>query len=139
MNGKAVMSGLCGFLLLTTPVFADPRVVSTEKAYRLLQAISAQIQEARQALVPSNSAEAAAALATAEKQVRIAFAHCCRSLYTAHLQAAKAALAQHDQRQALQHLLEADQTLEMCAEPTSVSEPPDDQEIPTFKSALAQR
>lgn len=139
MNEKAVVTGLCGLLLLATPAFADPLLASTEKAYRLLQAISSQLKEAQQALGPSSPAPTAVALAAAEEQVRVAFVHCCRALYAAQLKAAKVALTQNDQQKAVQHLLRADETLEMCAEHAPISEPHNDQETPAFKSALAQR
>lgn len=139
MKRKAVVTGLCGLLLLATPAFADPLLASTEKAYRLLQTISSQLKEAQEALGPRSPASAATALATAEEQVRIAFAHCCHSLYAAHLEAAKEALAQHDQQEALQHLLKADETLERCAENPPASEPQNGQEDLVFESALAQR
>lgn len=138
MKRKAVVTGLCGLLLLATPAFADPLLASTEKAYRLLQAISSQLKEAQHALGPGSSAQAAA-LATAEEQVRIAFAHCCRALYAAQLKTAKVALAQNDQQKALQHLLKADETLEMCAESSPVSEPQDDHEALALRGTLAPR
>ncbi|MGH8008074.1 MAG: hypothetical protein ACREQ3_13825, partial [Candidatus Binatia bacterium] len=126
-------------LVLATSDFADPLVSSTVKAYRLLQTISSQLKEAQEALAPHRSAQTTTALAKAEEQVRIAFADCCRALYTAQLQAAKTALTRNDQQQALQHLLQADETLGKCAEHSPVSEPQDNPEGPTFKSALAQR
>jgi hypothetical protein len=138
MKRKAVVTGLCGLLLLATPAFADPLLASTEKAYRLLQAISSQLKEAQHALGPGSSAQAAA-LATAEEQVRIAFAHCCRALYAAQLKTAKVALAQHDQQQALHYLLEADKTLGKCAEHPPAAEPQTDQEVLAFSGALERR
>jgi hypothetical protein len=139
MKGKAIITGLCGLLFLASPACADSLLASAEKAYRLLQTISFQLKEAQETLGSRSPSPAATALATAKEQVRIAFAHCCHSLYAAHLQAAKEALAQHDQQEALQHLLKADETLERCAENSPVSEPEDDQGDPVFESALAQR
>lgn len=140
MKKKAIVTGLCGLLVLATSASADPLVASTEKAYRLLQTISSQLKEAQEALGPHSAAQTTTALARAEEEVRVAFAHCCRALYTAQLQAAKTALTQNDQQQALHHLLQADETLGKCVEHSPVSEPQeDDPEGPIFKSALAQR
>jgi len=140
MKRKAIVTGLCGLLVLATPALADPLVASTEKAYRLLQTVSSQLKEAQEALGSDSSAQAATALAKAEEQVHIAVASCCHALYTAQLQAAKAALTRNDQQQALQHLLKADETLGKCAEHPPVSESQeDDPQGPIFESALAQR
>lgn len=139
MKGKAVVTGLCGLLLLATSAFADPLLTSAEKAYRLLQTVSSQLKEAQEALGPHSATPAAAALATAEEQIRIAFTHCCHALYAAHLEAAKAALTQHDQQQALHHLLEADKTLGKCAEHPPAAEPQTDQEVLAFSGALERR
>ena len=139
MKRNAVVTGICGLLLCAAPAFADPSLASTEKAYRLLQALSSQLQEAQKSLGPHSPAPAAAALATAEAQVRVAFAHYCRALYVAHLEAAKAALAQHEQQKALQHLLKADATLGQCAEHPLTAEPHDGPETPVFESSLAYR
>jgi hypothetical protein len=113
MNAKAIVTGLWGLLWLVTPAFAGPPLASTEKAYRLLQTISSQLQEVQTNFAPSGSA-AAAALAKAQEHVDIAAAHCCHALYAAQLTAAKAALTQGNQQQALQLLLKADATLEQC-------------------------
>jgi hypothetical protein len=139
MKGKAIVTGLCGFFFLVPTAFADPLVASTEKAYRLLQTISSQLKEAQESLGPHSPAVATAALATAEEQVQVAVAHCCRALHAAHLQAAKTALTQRDQQAALQHLLKADETLERCADLSPGMAPQKEQETPAFKSALAQK
>jgi len=139
MKENAIVTGLCGLLLCASPAFADPSLASAEKAYRLLQVISSQLQEAQRSLGPHSPAQAASALATAQEQVRIAFGHCCHALYTAHLQAAKAALTQHDQQAALQHLLKADETLEKCAEHPPVSEPQKDHAALALRGSLAPR
>lgn len=138
MNAKAIVTGLLGLLLLAAPAFADPPLATTEKAYRLLQSISSQLQEAQTNFAPSGSTPAAAALAKAQEQVRIAAAHCCHDLYVAQLTVAKAALTQGKQQQALQHLLKANETLEKCPAPP-VAEPQHDQEEPDLKDALAHR
>jgi hypothetical protein len=138
MNAKAIVTGLLGLLWLATPAFADPPLASTEKAYRLLQAISSQLQEVQTSVAPSGSTPAAAALAKAQEQVRIAAAHCCHDLYVAQLTAAKAALTQGQQQQALHHLLKANETLEKCPAPP-VTEPQHDQGEPDFNDALAHR
>ena len=127
MKRNIVVTGLYG-LLLAAPAFADPLTVSTEKAYRLLQTLSSQLKEAQASVGPRGPAEAAAALATAEAQVRSAVVHCCRALYTAQLTAAKAALTRHDQQGALGYLLKANETLVGCAEPAPPAEPQTDQE-----------
>ena len=139
MKGNTVVAGICGLLLLASPAFADPSLASAEKAYRLLQTISSQLQEAQKSLGPHSPPPAAAALATAEEQVRVAFAHYCRALYAAHLEAAKAALAQRDQQKALHHLLKADETLGQCAKHPLTAEPHDGPETPVFESSLAHR
>ena len=132
MNRNALVTGLCGLLLCATPAFADPLTASTEKAYRLLQTLSSQLKEAQASVGPHGPAQAAEALATAEAQVRSAFVHCCRALYTAQLTAAKAALARHNQPQALQYLLKADETLAACDEHAPAAEPQTDQEALAF-------
>ncbi len=139
MKGKTAVTGLCGLLLLASSAFADPLLTSAEKAYRLLQTVSSQLKEAREALSSRRATPAVAALATAEEQVRIAFAHCCHALYAARLEAAKMALIQHDQKQALHHLLEADKTLGKCAEHPLDAEPQTDQEALAFRGALGHR
>lgn len=139
MKRYAVVTGVCGLLLWAAPVFAEPSLASAEKTYRLLQTISAQLQEARRNVGPRSPTPTATALATAEAQVRVAFAHACRALYTAHLEAAKAALAEHEQQQALHHLLKADETLGQCAEHPVTAEPHDGPEPSDFESALARR
>lgn len=139
MKGKVVVAGLCGLLLVATSTFADPLVASTEKAYQLLQTISSQLKAVQETLGSHREAQMATALATAQEQVRVAFAHCCYALYAAQLKAAKVALAQHNQQEALQYLLKADETLEACAEHAPAAEPPDDQGDSLFKSALARR
>lgn len=136
MKGKTAVTGLCGLMLFASSAFADPLLASAEKAYRLLQTVSSQLREAQEALGSRSATPATAALATAEEQVRIAFAHCCHALYAAHLEAAKAALTQHDQQQALHHLLEADKTLGKCAEHPLDAEPQTDQEALAFRGAL---
>jgi len=98
MKGRPVVSGLCGLLLLTSSASADSLLAPTEKAYRLLQTVSSQLRKAQESLGPSSSAPAAAALAAAQEQVRTAFVHCCRALYTAQLQAAKAPVVRAAQR-----------------------------------------
>lgn len=138
MGTKALVTGLWGLLLFSSPAFAEPPLAATEKAYRLLQTISSQLQEVQQSLDPQSPASAAAALATAEAQVRVAFSHCCHALYAAHLRTAKEALAQHDQQTALHHLLKADATLEKCPTPP-VAEPQKDREDSIFGSASARR
>lgn len=138
MSTKAIVTGLLGLLLLATPAFAGPPLASTEKAYRLLQTISSQLQEVQTNFAPSGSTPAAAALAKAQEHVRIAAAHCCHDLYVAQLTAAKAALTQGKQQQALHHLLKANETLEKC--PASpVAEPQHDQGEPDLKDTLAHR
>jgi hypothetical protein len=139
MKRHAVVTGICGLLLCAVPALADPSVASAEKAYRLLQTISAQLQEAQKSLGLHSPAPTAAALATAEAQVRVAFAHSCRALYTAHLEAAKAALVQHEQQKALHHLLKANETLGQCAGHPVTAEPHDGPETPVFESSLARR
>jgi hypothetical protein len=113
MDVKALLMGLWGLLLLTTPAVAEPPLSATEKAYRLLQTISSQLQEVQTSFASSGSASATA-LAKAQEQVHIATAHCCHALYTAQLRAAKAALTQGNRPQALLHLRKADETLEQC-------------------------
>ncbi len=139
MNAKAIVTGLGGLLLLASSAFADPPLSSAEKAYQLLQSVSSQLREAQEALGSRSATPAAAALATAEEQVRIAFTHCCHALYAAHLEAAKVALTQHDQQQALHHLLKADETLGKCAEHPLDAEPQTDQEALAFRDALEHR
>lgn len=139
MKGKAVVTGLCGLLLLASSAFAEPLLTSAEKAYQLLQSVSSQLRKAQEALGPRSATPAAAALATAEEQVRIAFAHCCYALYAAHLEEAKVALTRHDQQQALHHLLEADKTLGKCADHAPGAEPQTDQEALAFRGALELR
>jgi hypothetical protein len=128
MNKNAVVTGLCGLLLFAAPAFADPLTESTEKAYRLLQTLSSQLKKARASIGPHGPAQTAAALATADAQVRSAFVHCCRALYTAQLTAAKAALARHSKPEALHYLLKANETLETCDAPTPAAEPETDDE-----------
>jgi hypothetical protein len=137
MNAKAIVIGLCGLLLLATPAFADPPLAATEKAYRLLQTISSQLQEVRTSFAPSDSAPIAA-LTKAQEHVRIAAAHYCHVLYAAQLTAAKTALTQGKQQQALQHLRKANEVLEGCPAPP-VAEPEHDHEESEFKDALAHR
>lgn len=137
MNAKAIVTGLWGLLLLAAPAFADPPLASTEKAYRLLQTISSQLKEVQTNFAPSDSTPTAA-LTKAQEQVRIAAAHYCRVLYAAQLTAAKAALTQGKQQQALQHLLKADETLAGCPAPP-VAEPEHDHEESQLKDALARR
>jgi hypothetical protein len=138
MNAKAIVTGLLGLLLLATPTFADPPLAATEKAYRLLQTIASQLQEVQTSFAPSAATPAVAALAKAQEQVRIAAAHCCHDLYVAQLTAAKAALTQGQQQQALHHLLTANETLEKCPAPP-VAEPHHDQGEPDLTDALAHR
>jgi hypothetical protein len=139
MDTKAIITGLWGLLFLTTPAFAEPPLAAAEKAYRLLLTLSSQLQEAQKSLDSQSPAPAAAALATAEEQVHVAFSHCCHALYAAHLQAAKGALTQHDQQAALQHLLKADETLERCPAHPPGAEPQHEQDDADLKSALARR
>ena len=127
MHTKALVIGLLGLLVFAPPAVAEPRLAPTEKAYRLLQAISSQLQEAQTSFAPHDSAPAAA-LAKAQEQVRIAVAHCCHALYTAQLTAAQAALTQGKQQQALQHLRKADETLKTCPDTPPVAEPRHDRE-----------
>ncbi|MBI3757773.1 MAG: hypothetical protein HY267_07345 [Deltaproteobacteria bacterium] len=128
MKGKALVTGLCGLLLLSPSAFAESPVTSTEKVYRLLQLTTAQLAKTQKALGPQSPAPVVTALGHAQEQVRIASAHCCRALYTAHLEAAKAALTQHEQAQALHHLQAADKTLENCAAPLPGEELQKDQD-----------
>jgi hypothetical protein len=139
MKKTVLIAGFCGILLLVSAASADPVVVSTEKTYRLLQTVTAQLEEAQNALAASGSPQASAALVAAQEQVRTASAHCCQTLYAAQLKAAKAALAQHDRQQAVHYLLKADETLERCADLSPGAAPQKEQETPAFKSALAQR
>ncbi len=137
MDTKAIVIGFWGLLLLTTPAFADPPLRATEKAYRLLQTISSQLQEVQTSFASSGSAPAAA-LGKAQEQVRIATAHCCHALYAAQLTAAKAALTQGNRPQALIHLRKADETLEKC--PASPgAEPEHDQGDSAPADALTRR
>jgi hypothetical protein len=138
MDAKAIVTGLWGLLFLTTPAFAEPPLAAAEKAYRLLQTISSQLQEVQTSFAPSGSTPAVAALAKAQEHVRVAAAHCCHDLHVAQLTAAKAALTQGKQQQALHHLLKANETLEKCPAPP-VAEPQHDQGEPDLKDALAHR
>lgn len=140
MKESVIFTGLCGVLLFAPPTFANPPLASMEKASRLLQSIAAQLHEVQALLGSRHTAPAASALATAEEHVRTAFAHCCRTLYTAQLKAAKVALAQQDQQGAFRHLLKADETLQQCATLAPLTEPQDRQEgAPEEQSAFAQR
>ena len=139
MNAKAIVTGLCGFLLLAPSAFAESPVTAAKKAYRLLQTTTSQLEKAQKALGPQSPAPAVAALAKAEEQVHIAVTHCCRALYTAHLEAAKVALTQHNQQQALLHLSEADKTLGKCAAPLPGEEPQTDQDALALGDAFEQR
>lgn len=138
MNAKTIMAGLWGLLVFATRAVADPPLASTEKAYRLLQTISSQLQEVQTNFASSGSTPAAA-LAKAQEQVRIAVAHVCHTLYAAQLTSAKAALTQGNRQQALQHLLKADETLKKCPEPPPVTEPQKDREDSILGSASARR
>jgi len=138
MNAKAIVTGLWGLLVFATPALADPLLASTAKAYRLLQTISSQLQEV-QTNVASSGATPAAALAKAQEQVRIAAAHVCHSLYAAQLTAAKAALMQGKQQQALHHLSEADKTLGKCAASPRGEEPEGDAEALALGGAFELR
>jgi len=138
MNARALVTGLLGLLVLAPPGFADPPLAATEKAYRLLQTIASQLQEVQTSFALSDSTPAAAALAQAQEQVRIAAAHCCHDLYVAQLTAAKVALTHRQQQQALHHLLKANATLEQCPAPP-VAEPRHDQGEPDLTDALAHR
>ena len=138
MNAKAIVTGLWGLLLLTAPALADPPLAATEKAYRLLQTISSQLQEVQTSFTPNESTPAAAALTKAREQLRIAAAHCCHDLYVAQLTAARAALTHGDQPQALQHLRKADETLAGCPAPP-VAEPDQNHEESEIKDALVRR
>lgn len=110
-----------------------------KEAYQMLQTISSQIKETQEIWGSHSPVQAAVALAAAEEQIRTAFLHCCHALYTAQLKAAKVALARHDQQEALQHLLQAEETMGKCAEHSPASEPQKDQETTSFKSALAKQ
>jgi hypothetical protein len=139
MKRQAGVTGLCGLFFFATTAGANPLVASTEKAYQLLQELTAQLKEAQQAVRASSAAPATPALAAAEAQVRRAFAQCCHALHTAYLQAAKQALARHNRPQALHHLLKAEETLERCAAHAPLADPHDDQEETGSASAFAQR
>jgi len=136
MYTKALVIGLLGLLLFAMPAVAEPPLGPTEKAYRLLQSISSQLQEAQMSFAPHDTAPAAA-LAKAQEQVRIAAAHCCHTLYAAQLRAAKAALTQGKQQQALHNLRKADETLKKCPAPP-VAEPQHDQGASVLGSASAR-
>lgn len=140
MKGGVLFTGFCGVFAFATSALADPPLASVEKAYRLLQSVAAQLHEVRGTLSPRQAAPAASALAAAEEQVRIAFTHCCRTLYAAQLKAAKAALAKQEHQRALHHLLKADETLGQCTALAPATEPQDGQEeTPETQSALARR
>ena len=139
MKGNTIATGICGLLLLAPAAFADPLVTSAEKAYRLLQTTTSQLEKTQKALGPQSPAPAVTALAKAEEQVHIAFAHCCRALYAAHLQAAKQALTEHDQQRALRHLSEADKVLGKCAAPLPGEEPDSTSEALALGDAFEQR
>lgn len=140
MKESIIFTGLCGLLLFVPPTFADPALASMEKASRLLQSIAAQLHEVQALLDSRHAAPAASALVTAEEQVRTAFTHCCRTLYTARLKAAKVALAKQDQQGALHYLLKADETLQQCATLAPPTEPQDHREgAPEEQSAFARR
>ena len=138
MNTKALVTGLWGLLMFATPALAEPSLAPTEEAYRLLQAIASQLQEAQTSVTPHDSVPAAA-LAKAQEQILIATAHYCHALYAAQLTAAKAALTQGKQRRALQHLRKADGTLKKCPETPPVAEPQKGQEDSIVGSASARR
>jgi hypothetical protein len=137
MDAKTITVGIWGLLLAATPAFADPPLAATEKAYRLLQTISSQLQEVRMSIAASDSTPAAA-LAKAQEQVRIAAAHYCHVLYAAQLTAAKAALTRGDQQQTMRYLLKANETLEKCPAPPEAG-PRDRREESESKAALARQ
>lgn len=138
MHTKARVLGLLGLLVLATSAVAESPLAPTEKTYRLLQAISSQLEEAQTSFAPHDAAPAAA-LAKAQEQVRIAVAHCCHALYAAQLTAAKAALTQGKQQLALHHLRKADETLKKCPETPPAAEPQHEQEHSILGSASARR
>ena len=78
MHTKELVIGLLGLLVLAMPAVAEPPLDPTEKAYRLLQTIASQLQEAQTSFAPHDAAPAAA-LAKAQEQVCIAVAHCCHA------------------------------------------------------------
>jgi len=139
MGTRILMTGLWGLLVLASPAFAEPSLATAVKTYQQLQTLVSQLQKARKSLSPQSPAPAAAALARAEEQLRVAASHCCRALYTAHLQAAKGALTQHDQQAALHHLRKADETLEKCPETAPATAPQHDQEDSDRTDTLASR
>ena len=139
MHTKALVIGLLGGLFMfALPAVAEPPLAPTEEAYRLLRTIASQLQEAQTSVTPHDSVPAVA-LAKAQEQVRIAAAHYCHALYAAQLTAAKAALTQGKQRQALRHLRKADDTLKQCPETPPAAEPQNDQEESILGSASARR
>lgn len=138
MNTKALVIVLLGLLVFALPALAEPLLAPTEKAYRLLETISSQLQEAQTSFAPHDSVPAAA-LAKAQEQVLIATAHYCHALYAAQLTAAKAALTQGKQQQALQHLRKADETLKRCPETPPVAEPQKDQKDSILGSVSVRR
>ncbi|HXG22557.1 MAG TPA: hypothetical protein VNN62_26230 [Methylomirabilota bacterium] len=137
MCTKAIMTGLWGLLVLVSPAVADPPLAATEKAYRLLQTVASQLQEAQTTIAPGGSTSAAA-LMKAHEHVRIAVSHVCHALYVAQLTAAKTALTQGDRQQALRCLRKARETLSRCpALPDA--EPRHDQEESHLKDAVARQ
>ena len=138
MNVKAIVTGLLGLLLLATRAFADPPLAATEKTYRLLQTIVSQLHEVQTSIAPRDSVPTAA-LAKAQEQVRIAATHYCHALYAAQLTAAKDALTQHEQAQALHHLQAADKTLEQCAAPLPGEKPQKDPDALALAGAGARQ
>jgi len=108
---------------------AEPSLEDTEKVYRMLNALGAELADARRLLTSPNSATAAGAIDAAQDELRSAARHVCRALYRARLFAAREALATKHDASALEHLLGAEEILQECGEdPSAPRESPDEAE-----------
>lgn len=108
---------------------AEPSVEDTEKVYRLLNELGAELADARRLLASPNSEPAAGAIDAAQEELRSAARHVCRALYRARLVAAREALASKREASALENLLGAEEILHECVEdPSAPRESPDEAE-----------